>query len=136
MLRFRFKRNPGCMLPVLCRVAAGRCCCCVIWFMKMSCMHAPVMAQVLALAAAVEASSEHPVAAAVLDAAAARVAPDSVPVTPRSPAKGAAGGKRTVDWVWPAVEVENDHGALSGLPFNMVLLQYSITLDELVMSTV
>ena len=74
------------------------------------------MLQVLALAAAVEASSEHPVAAAVLDAAAARIAPESVPLTPRSPGKGAGGGKRAVDWVWPAVDVENDHGALAGLP--------------------
>ena len=66
--------------------------------------------QVLALAAAVEASSEHPVAAAVLDAAAARLAPDAVTATPRSARKGAGGGKRAVDWVWPAVDIENDHG--------------------------
>ena len=64
----------------------------------------------LALAAAVEASSEHPVAAAVLDAAAARLAPDAMATTPRSARKGAGGGKRAVEWVWTGVEVENDHG--------------------------
>lgn len=75
--------------------------------------------RVLACAAAVEASSEHPVAGAVLEYAAARLDPAGFggaappPAGKRREAAAAAvvGHKRNVEWLWPATEVENDHGA-------------------------
>ena len=74
---------------------------------------------VLACAAAVEASSEHPVAGAVLEYAAARLDPAGCGGSAAPPAEkrreaaaaAAVGHKRNVEWLWPATEVENDHGA-------------------------
>lgn len=68
---------------------------------------------VLACAAAVEASSEHPIAGAVLEYAAARLDPEFVFHSRGGDGIGeaaVAGQKRNLHWIWPVSEMENDRG--------------------------
>lgn len=68
---------------------------------------------VLACAAAVEASSEHPIAGAVLDYAAARLDPEFVSYSRGGDGVGEAAvarQKRILHWLWPVSDMENDHG--------------------------